>query len=272
LAAAEIALAAAQDGLRRQKALTERGVGIQLESYEGETRVADATAQLARARAAVGFVGAGPGGEVTVRAPIAAQILDRRASIGSSVGPGSDPLVVIGDPSALWVVVDVFERDLPFVREGAAVSLRLSGVADPTLGRVEAVGAAVHLDRRRAPVFVSLPDTTGLRLRPGMYAQASITADPLDGVSLPVHAVLVKDGHRSVVCVEREPGVFEAREVAVGRPGDLAGTNHAVPGNPWPTFALSHWTPSWQCCPMRATYALGPEPSASDRRKVSASR
>jgi cobalt-zinc-cadmium efflux system membrane fusion protein len=41
-----------------------------------------------------------------------------------------------------------------------------------------------------------------------------------NGPTLPVQAVLIKDGHESVVYVETDPLTFERRPVVVGRPVD----------------------------------------------------
>ena len=53
-------------------------------------------------------------------------------------------------------------------------------------------------------------------LRAGMLAQVSLRIGAEQGISLPVSAVLIKDGKRRVVYVERADGSFEAREVKTG--------------------------------------------------------
>ena len=60
----------------------------------------------------------------------------RKASVGMAVQRGGDPLVEIGDSSALWIVADVFERDLPLVHHGATRPNDVSVVHDAMEGRV----------------------------------------------------------------------------------------------------------------------------------------
>jgi len=57
-------------------------------------------------------------------------------------------------------------------------------------------------------------------LRAGMLAQVALRVGAKADVLVPVSAVLIKDGKRRVVYVEREDGSFEAREVQTGRNQD----------------------------------------------------
>ena len=50
-----------------------------------------------------------------------------------------------------------------------------------------------------------------------MLAEVALRIGAAQGISVPVSAVLIKDGKRRVVYVERSDGTFEAREVQTGR-------------------------------------------------------
>lgn len=53
-----------------------------------------------------------------------------------------------------------------------------------------------------------------------MLARAGIQSRATEGLSVPVTAVLIKDGQRSIVFVQVSDNVFEARTVALGQPSN----------------------------------------------------
>jgi cobalt-zinc-cadmium efflux system membrane fusion protein len=85
-------------------------------------------------------------------------------------------------------------------------------------GVIAGIGPGVDATTRRMPIYIALKSIPA-RLAPGM--QVEIELQETDAVlSLPATAVLIKDGHRRVVYVEKAPGKFEPREVRTGRASD----------------------------------------------------
>jgi cobalt-zinc-cadmium efflux system membrane fusion protein len=148
-------------------------------------------------------------------------VIARRASVGSAVEPGGDPLIEIGNPNALWVIADVFERDLVQVHEGADVDIELSADDKPLHGKVVTVGSSLSGTTRTAPVYIAM-DGDQASLRAGMFARATIKAQGgNEAIVLPAEAVLVKDGKKYIVYVRQGTAdKFIAREVTVGRSVD----------------------------------------------------
>jgi len=205
----------AQAELDRQHRMQREGVGIERDVVAAETKVASADAERARVKASVGSIGVGTGTGVVVRAPIAGVVITRKASPGMSVQRGGDPLVEIGDPSGVWVVADVFERDLPRVRTGETGRASFPSLNQSFSGRIASVGTVVTTNLRTASVFVTLETSTRL-LRPGMEGRVEFdTADA--GVTLPVDAVLIKDGKDPIVWVQKDRLTFVRRRVVVGQ-------------------------------------------------------
>jgi cobalt-zinc-cadmium efflux system membrane fusion protein len=167
--------------------------------------------------ASAASIGRGSAASVVVRAPISGTVLIRRASVGVAVEAGGEPLVVVGDPNAVWVVAEVFERELPLVVEGARASVALASVGTPLEATVASVGGEVDPNTRRAHVYLALGDELPLTLRAGMYARVEIEVGDA-GLGIPTASVLVKDGGRTVVFVQRDQRTFLAREVQVGPP------------------------------------------------------
>jgi cobalt-zinc-cadmium efflux system membrane fusion protein len=202
--------------LERQHRMQEEGVGIERDLVAAETKVSAGEAELSRVEAGVVSIGKGTGAAVVVRAPIDGVVIERKASVGLAVQRGGDPLVQIGDASALWIVADVFERDLAHVRVGATAHATFTSVDRPVDARVTSVGTVVAASLRTAPVFLTI-DTRGMALRPGMYGRVEIDAAS-GGMTLPVTAVLIKDGKEPIVYVQKDRLTFIRRRVIVGPP------------------------------------------------------
>lgn len=209
-----------QEMVRRQKDMLAHGVGIDSERFQAEMQLAQAQADLRKYENEAALLGEGKNDIVTLRAPIDGSVIVRRASVGATVDPSGEPLIEIGNPQSLWVVADVFEQDLALVRVGAEATVDLAAAATPLQGNVASVAGRVEAGQRRVPVYVALDMPIGASIRPGMYALVHIQAAPATGVVVPASAVLVKDGTHQHVYVEREPGLFEAREVQLGRSFD----------------------------------------------------
>ncbi len=211
---------------QREQRMLDEGVGIERDRLAAETRVAELEADLARARAGAAFVGPGAGAAVTVRAPLNGIIVTLKATAGMAVQQAADPIVEIGNPAALWVVADVFERDLPLLQSGALAHVDLPASHGPLDGRVVSIGSVVASGLRTAPIRIALASNDG-DLRPGMYGRAEIDTTSSNELTLPAEAILVK-GKTTIVYLERDHVTFVRRSVVVTPPVD--GRVHVISG------------------------------------------
>lgn len=214
-ARAEAELGRAEDRYRRQLEMQRSGVGLEIERVEAETQLKQARTDLDRSRDFLHLLGSGAADEVTIRAPFDSMVLKAYVSVGAAVGSDT-PLFDLGEPSAAWIVADVFERDLALVEKGAKAVIELASSPDPIHGHVVAESAAIQSDLRRAAVFIA-PDDAKIALRPGMYARASIETSGPGHIFLPASAILIRDGKTTLVYVEKSAGVYEPRVVQVGQ-------------------------------------------------------
>lgn len=216
LARAKVELGAAKDVLTRQEDMVAKGVGREYERQLAEVRVRDAEERVRAAKRNVALLGKSFGGTVIVTSQIEGTVLRRNASIGAQVDPEGEPLFEIGNPRDLWVVADVFQDDLDLVREGAQVTVQIASQNEPRQGTVESIGVLLDTAVRRAPVYIALGARDLDQLKAGMFARAMIQSDAADTLTLPVGAVLIKNGDRTIVYVERQDGTFAEREVQLG--------------------------------------------------------
>ena len=204
----------ARAALERQTRMLQQGVGIERDKIAAETKVSELEAELRRVKADSEFVGSGAGTTLVIRAPIPGTVINRRANVGLTVQKGGDPLIELGDASSLWVVADVFERDLPMIREGARADLRMPSLQSALEGHVTTIGTVVTSGLRTAPVRIAI-ETQGVALKPGMYGRALLQGANRD-ITVPTAAVLIKDGKETVVYVQTATGVFKRRDVTIG--------------------------------------------------------
>jgi cobalt-zinc-cadmium efflux system membrane fusion protein len=206
----------ARASLDRQERMMTSGVGTEKERIAAETHMQEVEAQLSRVEADAAFVGMGTGTAVVLRSPISGTVITRKANVGLAVQKGGDPIIEVGDPSAMWLVADVFERDLGRVHEGARVPVDLPSLHDPLAGRVSSIGTVVATGLRTAPVRIALDRAATQQMHPGMFG--SVRIDAYDGdLTIPTQAVLIKDGKESVVYVQTGPLTFERRTVIVAQ-------------------------------------------------------
>jgi Cu(I)/Ag(I) efflux system membrane fusion protein len=147
-------------------------------------------------------------------------VLQRSVAEGDYVGTGTALFELI-DLSPVWVMLDIYETQLPFVQTGDLVSLTVEGIPGKTYeGRISYLDPWIHPDRRTAQARLLL-DNHGERLKPEMLVKARIhrQKNQEEGtLSLPRTAVLWS-GKRSVVYVQdphAEYPTYEMREVSIG--------------------------------------------------------
>ncbi|HEU4697841.1 MAG TPA: HlyD family efflux transporter periplasmic adaptor subunit [Gemmatimonadales bacterium] len=160
-----------------------RARGEELAAARSGVTVAEA--QLAMQRASLArLLGRGPAGagEIVLRAPTDGVVLAVPRESEGPVQPGQ-PVVAIGDPRALEVVVDLLTPDAARVRPGAPVRLERWGGADTLHGHVRRVEptaftklSALGVEEQRVNVLVDLDDPYARRagLGDGYRVEASI--------------------------------------------------------------------------------------------------
>lgn len=209
---------AAEEMLRRQSEMLAKGVGLEVERFESEMRAREARAELERARRAVELIGSGKGDQFHLKAPANGVVLTVRPSVGTVVAPEAEALITIGDPKKLWVVAEVAETEVGALNKGQAAEVRVPGADLRFDALIDGLGQVVDGEQRRLPVYLTPKSELENRaLAPGMLAEVRIRSNQSsDIISLPATAVLIKDGSRRVVYVQREDGRFEPREVRTG--------------------------------------------------------
>ena len=146
--------------------------------------------------------------------PLSGTVIEKMVQLGQYVNTG-DVLFNIADLSRVWVEIDVFENEVPYVRVGQQVEIRSSaehGIASN--GRISFVYPFHDPKTHTVKARVEMANP-GQRLKPDMFVNAIIRVPLVTGIVVPVTAV-IDTGKRQVVWVETSPGMFEPRDVQVG--------------------------------------------------------
>ena len=216
---------AASDEVRKKHAferaakLLEADVAPRKDFETAQADYEQARAETRRAELRLRNLGPAPSGEgaqYTVRAPVAGVVVDRHANPGMQVRPDlPDPLFVITDPTRLWVIIDLPERALGKVAPGRPVAVEVDAYPNERFeARVAWVGEVVDPATRRVPVRCTLANPYR-RLKPEMYARATLLAEHGERAVRVPNEALVTEGLYSFAFVERAPGEFERRKLSL---------------------------------------------------------
>lgn len=128
-------------------------------------------------------------------------------------------LMEIADLSKLWVVFDVYEKDLNAIRLGDEIDFTLNGTTKSFKARVSFISPNVDPTTRVVEVRADINNKGDLK--PEMFLQGEITTSASNELMVPKSAVLWT-GKRSVVYTKTGDGAsFKLNEVSLGaRVGD----------------------------------------------------
>ena len=155
---------------------------------------------------------------LTLYSPASGVVLEKTAQQGMRFMPG-EMLFRIADLSTVWLIADVFEQDLERVQTGQPVKISVDAYPEHEFsGDVSYIYPTVSPQTRTAQVRVEMSNPDGL-LRPDLYASVQLVSAGDMALTVPDSAV-IDSGTRQVVLVQREEGLFEPREVTLGRRSD----------------------------------------------------
>lgn len=151
---------------------------------------------------------------MTLYSPVNGFVMSRNAYEQAYVTPETD-LYDIADLSTIWVNVDIFEYEAPYVHVGQTTQMQLSYFPGRTYrGKVTYIYPTLDPKTRTIKVRLEFPNP-GYELKPDMYADVQLNVDYGTQTLVPSEAVL-NSGTRQVVFIAKPNGYFEPRDVEIG--------------------------------------------------------
>jgi len=151
---------------------------------------------------------------VPVLSPESGIIVERLVNVGELIDP-SKPLFTIGDFDTIWLKADVFEKDIPKIKLGQPIELKVDSFPDKVFaGKLDYVANQIDGDTRTLAVRAEVANPQGL-LKPKMFARMTIIVGLQKVLSIPIAAVQdTRTG--KVVYVPEGKNTFEERKVKLG--------------------------------------------------------
>ncbi len=169
---------------------------------------------------------------LTVVSPLTGVVMQRMNGLeGMAIRPGMEALHV-ADLSSLWLTVEVYEDQLPWLAKGATANVSFNYLPGERFsGTVRYIEPEVSPSTRTVKLTLEVPNRSG-QLRVGMYA--TVVFEPVvarDAVVIPSQAV-IRSGERDIVVVALGKGRFAPREVTLGAQSDgFIQVLHGLNGN-----------------------------------------
>lgn len=153
-----------------------------------------------------------PSRTFSLSAPRSGTIVAKAAIEGAFVDPSTE-LYTLSDLSKLWIVVDLYERDAPYVHVGDHAKLTIEGLGAPLDAAVAFLAPTIDEATRTLKARFVVDNRDG-QLRPGAFVSAEMTLAMGTGLTIPESAV-IRTGTRSIVFVVHGEHI-QPREVTLG--------------------------------------------------------
>jgi cobalt-zinc-cadmium efflux system membrane fusion protein len=222
---AKDAYSLAQKSFARSKDLYEHHAIAVKDLEQAESAEVQAGGDLASAEAALRVMGVsdpdavekGPSSyEVPVRAPIGGEVVEQLVSAGQLLQPGNTQCFTISDTGTVWVLVNTYQKDLPYVRVGDTVTIQTDAYSDSFRGRISYIAASLDPNTRTLPARIETLNP-GEKLKKDMYVTATVQAGKIqNAIAVPDSAVLRDSENEPFVYAEVSANQFGRRSVTLG--------------------------------------------------------
>jgi cobalt-zinc-cadmium efflux system membrane fusion protein len=234
---AKEAYALAQKAYARARDLYEHKAIAEQNLEQAQSAEVQASGDLASSQAALKVMGitdpdelvkGPPSFEVPVRAPISGEVVEQDVSAGQLIQPGTTQCFMISDIGSVWVLVNIYQKDLPYVRVGDTVAIRTDTYPEAFHGRISYVAASLDPNTRTLQARIET-NNPGEKLKKDMYVVATVNAGTIpNAIALPDAAVLRDSENQPFVYAAAASNQFGRRSVTLGE--SLNGQTQIISG------------------------------------------
>jgi Cu(I)/Ag(I) efflux system membrane fusion protein len=196
------------------KQMLEKDAAATLEAARQRLRLWDMSAEQIKKIEETGQ----PVRTITLYSPVSGYVTQKMAVLGMKIMPG-EKLFDVADLSHVWIMADIYEHELPFVKVGQTARITLSYFPGKELSsKIDYIYPTISADTRTAKIRLTLPNPQG-QLKPQMFTNVEIRIDLGRKLTIPDSAV-IDTGKGQIVYVDRGNGIFEPREIQTGLRAD----------------------------------------------------
>jgi cobalt-zinc-cadmium efflux system membrane fusion protein len=226
---AKDAYALAQKSYARAKDLYDHHAIAEQNLEQAESAEVQAGGDLAAAQAALKVLGVtapdtiitGPASfEIPVKAPINGLVVEQDVAVGQLLQPGSTQCFLISDVSTVWVLVNVYQKDLPYVRVGDVVTIQTDAYPEVFHGRISYIASSLDPSTRTLQARIETQNSND-KLKKDMYVVATVNAGTIpNALVVPDSAVLRDTENQPFVYAVTAQNQFGRRLVTLGENSD----------------------------------------------------
>lgn len=204
----------------REKVLFDHGAAAEKDYIDARAVSDSAATELTRAKHRLEMLGVNPSASmdrVPLLSPAHGVVLTVSAAPGefSKSLDNADPLITVADLSTVWVVGDVYEKDISKVQLGKQVTITFDAYPGHRWkGQIESLSGALDPATRTLKVRVTLQNANG-KLKPEMFATIHVDIGKHDAIVVPSSAV-IHEGQATTVFVDNS-GKPEQRNITTGQ-------------------------------------------------------
>lgn len=155
-------------------------------------------------------------GEIPVLAPVAGEIVERLVGPGQLLQAGNTQCFTISNTNTVWVLVNVYQSDLPHVRVGNTVEINTDAYPDLFHGKISYIAPAMDPTTRTLQARI-VADNPGKKLKKDMYVTVTVNAGAIpNAITVPDAAVLRDTENQPFVYVQTGANQFARRLVTLG--------------------------------------------------------
>ncbi|HET7106013.1 MAG TPA: efflux RND transporter periplasmic adaptor subunit [Candidatus Acidoferrum sp.] len=158
-----------------------------------------------------------PTAESPVLAPVTGEIVERLVGPGQLLQTGVTQCFTISNTGSVWVLVNVYQSDLPFVHAGDAVEINTDSYPELFHGKISYLAPALDPNTRTLQARI-VTENPGKKLKKDMYVTATVKAGSVaDAITVPDAAILRDSENQPFVYVQAGPNQFARRVVTLGQ-------------------------------------------------------
>jgi membrane fusion protein, heavy metal efflux system len=156
--------------------------------------------------------------QVPVLAPVGGEVVERLVGPGQLLQAGTTQVFTISDMSTVWVLVNVYQGDVAYVRSGDSVNINTDSYPDTFHGRISYIAPALDPNTRTLQARI-ITENPGDKLKKDMYVTATVSAGAIaNALTVPDSAVLRDTENQPFVYVQSttKQNEFARRLVQLG--------------------------------------------------------
>ncbi len=155
--------------------------------------------------------------ESPVLAPVTGDIVERLVGPGQLLQSGATQCFTISNTSSVWVLVNVYQNDLPYVHAGDAVEINTDSYPELFHGKISYLAPALDPNTRTLQARI-VTENPGKKLKKDMYVTATVKAGSVaEAITVPEASILRDTENQPFVYVQAGPNQFARRVVTLGQ-------------------------------------------------------